>query len=270
MRSMAVALLPLAVGCAPPELCAAGRTPAIAPAAAPIAHAHNDYEHPRPLEDALAAGFGSVEADVWLKDGDVQVSHDGLSFAGTLGDLYLAPLSRRLADRDSVHDDGRVFTLWIDIKDAAVGEALTALLAAQAFLTRFDDDGVSAEGPVKVILTGDDAEKTRLVDATASPRPFARDDNALSLDDAPDGRVVAAALSFSGYVGGWDGAGAPPEGLSRQCGCVVERAHTLGRTVRLFGGPDSADSWRFQIAHGVDFVNADDLAGLAAVLADLP
>ena len=30
------------------------------------AHAHNDYEHPRPLFDALDHGFKSVEADIWL------------------------------------------------------------------------------------------------------------------------------------------------------------------------------------------------------------
>lgn len=29
------------------------------------AHAHNDYEHARPLIDALERGFGSVEADVY-------------------------------------------------------------------------------------------------------------------------------------------------------------------------------------------------------------
>ena len=29
------------------------------------AHAHNDYEHARPLLDALSHGFTSVEADVW-------------------------------------------------------------------------------------------------------------------------------------------------------------------------------------------------------------
>jgi hypothetical protein len=32
----------------------------------PNAHAHNDYHHPRPLLDALDAGFCSVEADVFV------------------------------------------------------------------------------------------------------------------------------------------------------------------------------------------------------------
>ena len=33
----------------------------------PNAHAHNDYEHKRPLFDALDHGFCSVEADVFLE-----------------------------------------------------------------------------------------------------------------------------------------------------------------------------------------------------------
>jgi hypothetical protein len=39
-------------------------------AAAPLrhAHAHNDYQHKRPLLDALDQGFGSVESDVFLDD----------------------------------------------------------------------------------------------------------------------------------------------------------------------------------------------------------
>ena len=40
------------------------------------AHAHNDYEHVRPLHDALDHGFTSVEADIFLVDGDLLVAHD--------------------------------------------------------------------------------------------------------------------------------------------------------------------------------------------------
>jgi hypothetical protein len=40
------------------------------------AHAHNDYEHDRPLFDALDHRFKSVEADIWLVDGKLVVAHD--------------------------------------------------------------------------------------------------------------------------------------------------------------------------------------------------
>ena len=43
------------------------------------AHAHNDYEHDRPLLDALEHGFTSVEADVWLVDGRASDLGSGLA-----------------------------------------------------------------------------------------------------------------------------------------------------------------------------------------------
>ncbi len=276
--SLAVVLAGLlagGTGCAPPELCPAGTEPTIAPlrhslqnGALGFAHAHNDYEHEHPLDDALAAGFASVEADVWFRDGSVVVSHDAGSQKCTLQKLYLEPLDAILQQQDSVHDDGAAFTLWLDLKDGTAGlrEGLQKLLAPLPWLTRFDDVGVIDAGGVTVILTGDDGSKEQLIDDTDVPRPFARDDNALSLRDGDEGTVVAAALSFSSYIGSWDGEGPPPDGLSRQCGCVVERAHLLGRQVRLFGAPDTEAAWQFQLDHGVDFINTDDLDGLADFL----
>src|SRR5690349_308307 len=63
----------------------------------PHAHAHNDYEHARPLFDALDRGFCSVEADIWLVDGALLVAHDkkDLKPARTLQSLYLDPLRER-------------------------------------------------------------------------------------------------------------------------------------------------------------------------------
>ena len=55
------------------------------------AHAHNDYEHPKPLINALGHGFGSVEADVHLVEGKLLVGHDpeDLLPERTLERLYL-------------------------------------------------------------------------------------------------------------------------------------------------------------------------------------
>ena len=61
-----------------------------------IAHAHNDYEHERPLLDALKAGFTSFEADVYLIDGKLLVAHDQQDTTPdrSLESLYLDPLRR--------------------------------------------------------------------------------------------------------------------------------------------------------------------------------
>src|SRR5215210_7907450 len=70
-RPLAAVLAALALAAASPAA-ARAQTP---PPALPRAHAHNDYEHARPLLDALDRGFGSVEADIFLVDGALLVAH---------------------------------------------------------------------------------------------------------------------------------------------------------------------------------------------------
>src|SRR5882724_12156085 len=83
------------------------------------AHAHNDYEHARPLFDALDHGFCSIEADVWLVDGKLLVAHDRnqVKPERTLQTLYLDPLRERIRG-----NGGRVYAnvpeilLLVDVK----------------------------------------------------------------------------------------------------------------------------------------------------------
>ena len=77
-----------------------------APAPLVRAHSHNDYEHARPLFEALDQGFCSVEADVWLVDGKLLVGHDRVDLKPerTLEALYLGPLRTRIEQ-----NGGRVF-----------------------------------------------------------------------------------------------------------------------------------------------------------------
>src|SRR5439155_15262702 len=83
------------------------------------AHAHNDYEHKRPLFDALDQGFCSVEADIYLVDGKLLVAHDRdeVRPERTLQALYLDPLRERVKkNHGRVYPDGPEFTLLIDLK----------------------------------------------------------------------------------------------------------------------------------------------------------
>ncbi len=68
--------------------------------AAPLVHghAHNDYQHARPLVEALECGFCSIEADIHLVDGKLLVAHDKEDVRAnrTLESLYLDPLRQRV------------------------------------------------------------------------------------------------------------------------------------------------------------------------------
>src|SRR5437763_16102083 len=94
------------------------------PAVVPLknAHAHNDYEHPHPLLDALDHGFCSVEADVYLVADELQVGHTrrDLRPGRNLEKLYLAPLRERVrANGDRVYPGGPTVYLLIDVKTDA-------------------------------------------------------------------------------------------------------------------------------------------------------
>ncbi|HAW02344.1 MAG TPA: hypothetical protein DCX10_11485, partial [Verrucomicrobiales bacterium] len=80
----------------------------------PNAHAHNDYHHPRPLLDALDAGFCSVEADVFVVGTQLLVAHDRVDVKprNTLKDLYLEPLLKRhKINSGSIYPKGPAFYL---------------------------------------------------------------------------------------------------------------------------------------------------------------
>ena len=138
----------------------------------PQAHAHNDYEHDRPLLDALDHGFCSVEADVFAIDGELRVAHDRVDTrpGKTLQKLYLDPLRERvLKNGGSVYKDGPLFTLLIDFKSA--GEPTYRLL--RRVLADYRELLVAKKSakqpPISIVISGNrpfemiEQDKDRLV-----------------------------------------------------------------------------------------------------------
>ncbi|MFT3711169.1 MAG: hypothetical protein QM817_26365 [Archangium sp.] len=266
MKRVFIVLSCFVLTACPPTLADVDAGPTFPPS---LKHAHNDYEHTRPLLDALDQKFESVEADVWL-DGtaEIGVSHAGPPFKGSLKSLYLDPLAQRIADNGgSVHGDGKPFFLWLDLKDGstALQDALAAQLAGYSFLTQFDDNGVATQGAVTVLLTGDDKAKKALV-TRASPRPYARDSNDYSaMDPAADGKWASYAVNYYSFMQ-WDGAGTIPRAQQRQLENLINGAHATGRSIRIYASPDTPGYWAAAKAAHLDFINTDKLAELASSL----
>ncbi|HEY0096469.1 MAG TPA: hypothetical protein VGB96_19225 [Archangium sp.] len=268
------------LGCAShPEACREGQV--ATPAAAqrhPVAghhvraHAHNDYEHERPLLDALGHHFYSVEADLFLNDGKLAVSHLNLPWEDkhSLEQLYLAPLQARVGERGSVHGDGVPFTLWIDLKQGGreLVDTLHAVLEKYPMLTRIDGDEVHP-GPVTVVLTGDAQGKRDFVSRYPQRRAV-RDSNDYSPEDPPaDSAWGYYALNWGDYLDA-SGTGQLDDAQRARLACIIENAHAQGRKVRFFGAPNHPDAWRVALEYGVDFLGADDLQGLDTFLEGAP
>lgn len=233
------------------------------------AHAHNDYEHPRPLLDALDHGFHSVEADIWLVDGKILVAHDEGEWKGTFEDLYLDPLQARVREHGSVHGDGAPFLLWIDLKDGSpeLNKELEELLAQYPMLTVFTDTEIT-EGPVTAILTGDAESKTRHL-ARFPARRVCRDGTHTPEDPSADNRWRWVALRWGSYFD-WRGEGELPQDERAKLLDLVGNIHAKGRKLRFWGNPDKESYWNLALETGIDLINTDRLEDLENFLAKKP
>jgi hypothetical protein len=236
--------------------------------ALPRAHAHNDYEHPRPLNDALDKGFASVEADVWLVDGQLLVAHelDGVRPDRTLQSLYLDPLRGRVHDNGGrVFAGGREFLLWIDIKSEAEATyaALRPVLAGYGdILTRYMADHTDTRA-VTVILSGNRARETL---ARESERFAALDGRLTDLESgAPASLVPFISDNWQAHFA-WRGDGPVSAEDRHKLADLVARAHGQARRIRFWGMPDSPAGWDVCLSSGVDLINTDQLDGLRAFL----
>ncbi|MBC8135993.1 MAG: hypothetical protein H8F28_08925 [Fibrella sp.] len=243
-------------------------------AVAPLvhAHAHNDYEHARPLLDALDNGFCSVEADIHLVDGKLLVAHDRKDARPdrTLQSLYLDPL-RRTARKNGgrVYAKGPVsITLLIDIKtDAAPTYAALrqALAQYKDILTEFRADGTTPRA-VTAILSG--SRPTVAALAAESPRYAGYDGRLTDLDAGIAPSVMPLVSQSWSSVSTWRGE--PNVVISaeerKRVADTVARAHKQGYRIRFWATPDTPAAWRLMRDLDIDLVNTDNLVGLRRFL----
>lgn len=233
----------------------------------PRAHAHNDYEHERPLLDALDHGFCSVEADIYLLEGELRVAHDEEDCVPgrTLQALYLDPLRERVKENGGrVYKDNPIaLILLVDIKNTGedtTAALLDALEPYREILTEFTAEGVR-EGAVTVIVSGWYPREELIA---RLPRLAACDGRLPHLGLPPrDYPMVSESWS---KVFRWRGAGAFPENEQALLERIVSTAHGAGQVVRFWDLPPGGRAWDTLFEAGVDLINADDLAALQAFL----
>ncbi|MFF3980506.1 phosphatidylinositol-specific phospholipase C/glycerophosphodiester phosphodiesterase family protein [Streptomyces sp. NPDC001828] len=274
-RRTALAALTAAV--AVPALAGTARAAGQPSGPAPLrrTHAHNDYEHTHPLFDALAHGFTSVEADIFLVDGQLLVGHDPaeLDPIRTLESLYLDPIRRLIrANHGSVYRNwGHPLQLLIDIKSegaATYRELDRRLRPYRALLSSYDHGRVHT-GAVTAVVSGDRGAR--------GPMEAQRERYAF-YDGRLDDLGTAATASLIPLVSEawtdhftWTGAGPFPAAERARLRDLVARTHADRRRLRFWATPDAAGPerdalWRELYAAGIDWFNTDDLAGLEAFL----
>lgn len=268
-------LLPLLaltlVGTAVP---AAVATPPSRAATQPLerAHAHNDYDHERPLLDALDHGFTSVEADVWLVGDQLYIGHDAPDLSRTLAGEYLRPLAQRVRD-----NGGSAYPHWkdslrllIDVKS----EGTTAWPVIERELERVPQlmttyrRGKVHQGAVTAVISGN--RDLAAMRAATTRRSF-YDGRLGDLDSGlPSGLVAMISDNWSKNFT-WRGEGPMPADERARLQHIVTTAHEHGYDVRFWETPDQPGAardavWSELLAADVDALNTDDLAGLQQFL----
>ncbi|QDU03193.1 hypothetical protein V6x_29050 [Gimesia chilikensis] len=232
------------------------------------AHAHNDYEHARPLHDALEHGFWSVEADIYLVDGELLVAHDrpDVTPERTLRKLYLDPLQAYFQKHTfSKQEKTPPFTLLVDIKTdgAAVYPILQQQLEDYAALLCRVEDGRLIPGAVQIVISGDRPKK---LIAAANPRYMGIDGRLSDLNSKQPAELMPLISDRWTSHFKYRGQGAMSEAERTKLRSIVKKAHAAGRRVRFWATPESEAVWRELVAADVDHINTDQLERLSVFL----
>lgn len=237
-------------------------------------HAHNDYEHTRPLLDALEHGFTSVEADVWLVDGQLLVAHDreNVQAGKTLESLYLDPLDKLVRqDGHSVYPgwDGSL-QLLIDVKSdgETTYAAVEKELAKHPALMSHYSKGKVNMGPVTAVISGNRPLGTM---QSEDKRYGFYDGRSGDLASGMPASLMPLVSDNWTKLFTWQGVGPMPEAERAKLHAYVAAAHAKGYKVRFWATPDQPGDardavWTELQRAGVDQINTDDLSGLQRFL----
>lgn len=224
-------------------------------------HSHNDYEQQRPFDLAYEHGFGSIEADVWLKDGKLCVAHDAkdINSNKTLASLYLEPLERKLKEnKGNIYaDKKKSLQLLIDIKSDALTTMEAIVKALEAYPSLIKN------------------KKLRFVISGNRPKPEAYSNypDFIYFDGRPTEEYDKEALKKVGLISEnyfkyarWNGQGQISANERAALLSAVQQAHEKGKPFRFWATPDTEASWKLFMELGVDYINTDKVEALSKFL----
>jgi len=226
------------------------------------AHAHNDYEHTIPFWQAYDQQFGSIEADIYARNGQLYVAHDSadISNSRTLNALYIQPIVGKVrANKGKAYADAPYGLQWlIDLKTPA--DQSLPLLVQQ--LSTYPDV-FGPNGPVQVVVSGN----------TPKPEQFAQYPAWLQFDGRPGIAYTPEQLAHVGLISQafptythWNGKGLIVSKERSRIQAVVDQVHQQGKKIRFWATPDNVNTWKALMNLGVDYINTDNLAGLGRFL----
>ncbi|WP_205513078.1 alkaline phosphatase [Longitalea arenae] len=225
------------------------------------AHSHNDYQQSAPLYSAYSLGFGSIEVDVMLANDELLVAHTqrDIPQRRLLEEIYLKPIQGYIQTNKGYPyaDTSRTLILMLDIKSDAIPTLNKIIDVLQKYpeLTRTRN--------FKVLISGNKPDPNTYI----SYPSFVVFDGLLSNRYSKEamGRIAMLSDNFIAYSN-WKGNGPIPPKVVERLKKLIDRAHELGKEVRLWNVPDFDDAWSKVIELGVDYIDSDSIKALASFL----
>ena len=219
---------------------------------AQITHSHNDYEQKQPFFAAYNLGFDSIEADLYLKDGELCVAHDkkDVSTERTLRKLYIEPLLAKIKENGGYPYPNKIpLHLLLDLKTQ--GHEIMQVLDAQ--LKPYKKE----LRHVKISISGD----------MPQPEEFQNYDKMFSFDGRRNltyskkafKRIYIVSASFTEFGKYWTGKQALPQEVADKISVFVKEMHAKNKKVRLWGTPNTKFGFETLKALKVDVIGTDDL-----------
>ena len=213
----------------------------------PRIHAHNDYQKPEPLFNALRNQAYTIEADVYLVGDSLRVAHDkkDLATAPSLHTLYLRPITNLFEKNDGRISEDSAYSpvLMIDIKEN--GEAVLSKLVSDLSASPTIFDRHLNTHAVQVVISGDRGPVSHWKDYPAYIQFDGRPNE--TYDSVTLKRVAFISDTYLNYIKN-------PDGLIPD---LARRILTEGKLLRLWAIPDNPEGWEKLLSRGVDILNTD-------------
>ena len=221
-------------------------------------HSHNDYQQVAPLSMAYKAQLGSIEADVFLKNGELFVAHFPFDIKPnrTLNLLYLQPLAVLFRQNKEKIYANYPLQLLIDLKTPALPtlDRLVSQLKNYPELLR---------NAVKIVISGN----------MPAPEQFKNYPDWISFDGRLNQtysaemlpRLALFSASFAEFSK-WKGEETLPETDRLKLTEAIQKAHSLNKKIRFWATPDTPKTWQTLSELGVDWLGTDKPVELAEFL----
>ncbi len=219
------------------------------------AHSHNDYEQKEPFSLAYNEQFGSIEADIFLKDGELLVSHDvkGLELHRTFEEYYLQPLVTYIEKNNgyAYSDTSRILQLLIDLKTPGA-PTLNKLVEL------IEKYPLAKSRSIRWVISGN-----KPTSFNAYPSFILFDGDVFQAYSKEQLQRISLISGNFKKISNWNGKSAMRKKDFEAIKNLVQKVHAMNKPIRFWGAPDGEKAWKKFMKLKVDYINTDHISDLA-------